>query len=232
MMTIAVFHGSPRKGNTYLATKIVMNELAKCGDIHCSEFFLPDALPLLCTGCMLCFGGFREKCPHARYVTPIVNELLTADALVFATPHYGACSMPGAMKNLLDHLAFLEFNVAPKAEMFQKKALVLTTGAGSTAALKPVVKFLRHWGVNRVFSLGFRMFAHQWDQMPKTRQARFEKKLRLAARKFFNASKGAPYLSTVFHYHLSKFILKRYVGEGNYPYEYWKEKGYFKKRPF
>jgi len=27
-------------------------------------------------------------------------------------------------------------------------------------------------------------------------------------------------------------IMKKYIGEGNYPYENWKEKGYFNKRPF
>jgi len=136
------------------------------------------------------------------------------------------------MKNLLDHLAFLEFNVSPRAEMFDKKALVLTTGAGSTAAIKPIRKFLRHWGVNRVYSCGFRMFSDQWNHMPEARQARFKKHIRLTAEKLYKTPKGLPYLSTVFHYHITKMILKKYVGEGNYPYEYWKEKGFFEKRPF
>ena len=231
-MVIVVFHGSPRKGNTYFATKVLMEELEKRGDVHFYEFFLPAALPSLCVGCTLCLGESREKCPHAQAVTPIVNAMMDADGMIFATPHYGACSMPGSMKNLLDHLAFLELNVSPRAEMFHKKAIVLTTGAGSTAAIKPIQKFLRHWGVNRVYSLGFRMFTNRWDQMPKIKQARFERVLRLSAKKFYTAPKGSPYLSTVFHYYIAKFILKKYVGEGNYPYEYWKEKGYFKKRPF
>jgi len=231
-MMVAVFHGSPRKGNTYFATEIFLDELAKCGSVQYSEFFLPSALPTLCTGCTLCFGGSREKCPHAQYVTPIVDAMMGAEALVFATPHYGACSMPGSMKNLLDHLAFLGFTISPRAEMFHKRAIVLSTGAGSTAAIKPIQKFLRHWGVNRVYALGLRMFTHQWDKMPKARQARFEKALRRTARKFYKASKGSPYLSTLAHYCMAKFVLKKYVGEGNYPYEYWKEKGYFKKRPF
>jgi len=231
-MTIAVFLGSPRKGNTYRATKIFLDELQKCGEVRLIEFQLPGALPGFCTGCTLCLGGQREKCPDAQYVTPIAEALMEADALVFATPHYGACSMPGAMKNLLDHLAFLEMNVAPRAEMFGKKAFVLTTGAGSAAAVKPIGTFLRHWGVNRVYARGFRMFTDRWSNMPEKKQARYEAALRRAARKFYGTPRRRPYLSSIAHYHMTKFILKRYVGEGSYPYEYWKERGWFRRRPF
>jgi NAD(P)H-dependent FMN reductase len=231
-MKIAVFHGSPHKGNTYLATSIFMDELSKCDDVRYAEFDVPKALPSFCAGCALCLGGSQEKCPSARHVAPILDAIAGADALIFATPHYGACSMPAAMKNLFDHLDFLVLNVAPMAEIFSKKAFIVTTGAGSAAAAKPIKKALRHWGVNRVYSLGLRLFTDKWRKMPKSRQAKYEKSLRRAARKFWKAKKGRPYLSTIFFYHMSKFIIKKYVGEGNYPYENWKEKGYFKKRPF
>jgi len=229
-MKITVFHGSPRKGNTYHATSIFMNKLQKCGNVSFTEIFLPDALPAFCTGCTLCFEG--NKCPNAQYVAPIVKAILNADALIFATPHYGACSMSGPMKNLLDHIDFLVLNVSPRPEMFEKKAFILTTGAGSTDAIKPIKGFLRHCGVNRVYSLGFRMFTNKWDKMPIKKQMRYEKSLRKSAQKFYRINKGRPYISTIMYYHVTKFIMKRYVGEGNYPYDNWKARGYFKKRPF
>jgi len=68
--------------------------------------------------------------------------------------------------------------------------------------------------------------------MPKSKQVKFEKTLRHKAIVFFNAPIKQPYLSTIFFYHMSKFIIKKHVGAGNYPYEYWRENGYFKKRPF
>jgi len=231
-MKIAIFHGSPRKGNTYLATKIFLDELTKSGDIQYLEFFLPQSLPAFCTGCQVCLGNPHEQCAHSQYVTPILDAILNADALIFSTPHFGACSMSGSMKNLLDHLDFLTLTVSPRAEIFDKKAFIITTGTGSTAAIKPIKKYLKNWGVNRVYSLGLRMFADKWRDMPKAKQARFEKKLQRAAHRFYRVKKGHPYVSTIFMYHMSKFVLKKYVGEGNYPYEYWKEKGYFKKRPF
>ena len=231
-MKVAVFHGGPRNGNTYHATKIFMNELSKSGTVDFVEFFTLKALPKFCTGCTLCLGGSQDKCPNAQYVHPVFDELIHADAFIFATPHYGACSMPGSMKNLFDHFDFLVLNVSPREELFSKKAFIITTGAGSKAAIKPIRNVLRHWGVNRVQSLGLRMYTNLWNRMPKARQEKYEEALRRSARKFYQTKKGRPYLSTIFFYHLSKFILKRYVGEGNYAYDHWKEKGYFHKRPF
>jgi len=123
-------------------------------------------------------------------------------------------------------------NISPREEIFSKKAFIITTGAGSAAAIKPIKKTFKHWGVNRVYSLGFRMFTNRRDKMPQAKQARFEKTLRRSAKKFYKVPKGRPYFSTVIYYHMTKYILKKYVGEGNYPYELWRERGYFKKRPF
>jgi multimeric flavodoxin WrbA len=187
---------------------------------------------VFCKGCTLCFSGKRDKCPSEQYVTPILDAIIEADALVFATPHYGACSMSGAMKTLLDHLDFLVLNVTPRTEIFKKKAFIITTAAGSTAAAKPIKSFLKHWGINRVYSLSFRILTDKWEKMTEAKQAKFEKYLRQSAGRFFRVKVKRPYLSTVFYYHISKFIIKKYVGEGNYPFEYWKEHGFFKKRPF
>ena len=231
-MNIAVFHGSPRKGNTYRATKIFMDELSKRGNVQFTEFFFPEAMPEFCTGCQLCLGNPHEACPHSAYVAPILDAIIKSDALIFTTPHYGACSMSSSMKNLLDHLDFLTLNVFPQSELFEKKAFIITTGAGSTAAIKPIKKYLINWGVNRVYSAGIRMFMDRWDKMPEAKQARCEKKLISDANRFYNAKKKSPYISTIFMYHMSKFILKRYAGADTNPYRHWQEKGYFKRRPF
>jgi multimeric flavodoxin WrbA len=229
---IAVFHGSPRKGNTYYATKVFMDELLKCGDVDFIEFFTSEALPSFCSGFTMCLCGLLEKCPNARYIVPILEKLLRADSIIFATPHYGACSMPGIMKNLFDHLDFLALHVSPRTEIFDKKAFIITTGAGSTAAIKPIKNVLKHWGINRVYSLGIRMLTNKWDKMSESKQMRYDRLLRKAARCFYKAKKGRPYISTIFFYYVAKFIVKKHIGEGNYPYEYWKAKGYFNKRPF
>ncbi len=231
-MKVVVFHGSPRKGNTYKATMIFLDELLKHSDVQYSEYFLPESMPEFCTGCQLCLSGPHERCPHSKYVVQILNSIKNADALVFTTPHFGACSMSSCMKNLLDHLDFLTLNVAPRSELFNKKAFIITTGAGSSEAIKPIKSYLKNWGINRVYSFGIKMLIDRWDKMTTAKQTRFENGLRRAASKFYSVPKKHPYISTIFMYYVSKFILKKYIGEGTYPYEYWKEKGYFDKCPF
>lgn len=231
-MKAVVFHGSPRKGNTYTATKLFMEELSKCGEVSFTEFFLPKDVPEFCLGCQQCLGNPREKCPHSAYTDPIYEAIMEADMLIFATPHYGASSMTAGMKNLLDHLDFFTLTVAPRKEMFSKKAFIITTATGSAAAIKPIKSCLKNWGINRVSSVGIRMFIDKWNKMPEKKRQKQEKRLRKAARHFYRMKKKPPYLSTVFMYYINRFIIKRFVGEGAYPFEYWKEKGYFKKRPF
>ena len=191
---------------------------------------MPRDLPVFCNGCTLCFQN--KTCPNAPYITPILDAIINADALVFATPHYGACSMPAAMKNLFDHIDHLVLNVSPRDEMFCKKAFIITTGAGSAAAIKPIKSYLKHCGVNRVQSLGIRMFTDMWNKMPPKKQNRYTTKLRRCARKFYHTKKRRPYISSVMYYYVVKYIMRKYVGEGNFPYDNWKAKGYFDKRPF
>ena len=68
--------------------------------------------------------------------------------------------------------------------------------------------------------------------MPQKRQNRFENALRKAARSFYRVQRRDPYIKTVFFYYLDRFVLKKYVGKGKYPFEYWRENGFFEKRPF
>lgn len=76
------------------------------------------------------------------------------------------------------------------------------------------------------------MFIDKWDKMPEKKRTGQENRLRKAAQRFYKMKKKPQYLSTVFMYHINKFIIKKFVGEGAYPYEYWKEMGYFHRRPF
>jgi len=229
---VAVFHGSPRKGNTYKAAKIFMDELEKRSNVSFEEFFLPDAIPKFCTGCQLCLGGDRAFCPHAEFTDSIYAAIMSADALIFATPHWGASTISSPMKNLLDHLDFFTMTVAPRKEIFRKKAFIIATGTGSTSAISPIKKCLKNWGINRVNSLGIRMFTDKWDKMPPAKAQRLEKKLRKSANKLFYDAPRRPYLSTIFMYHMSKIIIKRYIGEDAYPYKYWMENNFFKSKPF
>jgi len=216
-MRVVVFHGSPRKGNTYFATKIFINELVNKGNVSITEFFFPETLPEFCMGCQVCFSSSNEDCPHHKHVDPLLNAIIESDALIFTSPHY-ACNISGVMKNLFDHLYFLTMSITPRKEIFSKKAFIITTGAGSKAAIKLMKKYLKNWGINRVYSIGFRMLTDNWDKLKDKRKVKFSNDLKKAASKFYTAKKKHPYLSTIMMYRLNKHILKKYVGKGNHPY--------------
>jgi len=231
-MKVAVVYGNARKGNTYKAAQIFKDELSKHTEVDYVDFTMPTDLPELYTGCQLCLGNEYGKCPHSKNVMPIIDAILGADALIVATPHCGASTMPASMKNFLDHLDFLAMTVAPRIEIFKKKAFIITTGTGSTGAIGTIAKGLRHWGFNRVYGLGLRMFTDKWNKMPEKKQRKCEYRLSKAAGRFYQSKQRKPYLKTVLLYHMNKFIIKRYVGEGAYPYEHWRKNGWFEKRPF
>jgi len=231
-MKVVVFNGSPRKGNTYIVTRIFLDELTKCGEVELTEFSFPKDMPEFCIGCQQCLGGPREKCPHSNLVDPIYDSIIEADALVFATPHFGASCMPGSMKTLFDHLAFFEMTVAPRKVIFQKKAFILTTGSGSKQNIKIIKSCLMNWGINRVKSFGIRMLTDKWEAIPQKRKSRLEAAIRRKARQLYGLKKKYPYPKTVMMYFLNRFIIRNFVGEGNYPYEYWKANEYFKEPPF
>jgi multimeric flavodoxin WrbA len=209
-----------------------MDELARCGEIDFTEIFPLQALPEFCVGCQLCLGNPHEKCPHSQFVSPILAAMLEADALIVTSPHYGAATMPASLKNLFDHLDFLTMTIAPRAELFDKKAFVITTGSGSKSVVRTIVKCLKNWGINRVGARGFRFFTDKWDKLAEGKKQKFEIALRRDARRFYRRKRSKPYLGTVLMYHVSKFVLQRFVGEGAYPYEYWLEHGWFKNQPF
>ena len=58
------------------------------------------------------------------------------------------------------------------------------------------------------------------------------KSIRRKARKFYYLKKSSPYPKTVLMFFINKFIIRKFIGEGNYSFEYWEENGYFKKCPF
>ena len=231
-MKAVVFNGSPRKGNTYTVTQLFLDELAKCGELELTEFFFPQDMPEFCVGCQMCLKGPREKCPHADYVDPIYKAIMEADALVFASPHFGASCMPGSMKTLYDHLSFMEMTIAPRKACFQKKAFIITTGSGSKQNIRIIKSCLMNWGINRIESFGIRMFTDKWLSIPQKRQMKLEKAIRRKARKFHYLNKKLPYPKTVMMYFINRFVIRKFMGEGNYPYDYWKGNGYFKKAPF
>jgi len=235
-LNTVIINGSPRKGNTYIATQIFKDEMTTCGDVTFTEFFLPQDLPEFCRGCFACLDKHEQKCPHSQYTLPILDEIVKADAIIFTTPVY-ALHETGAVKVFLDHYAFMFIVHRARPEMFSKKAFVISTtaGAGTRAAIKTIITNLKYWGVNKIRSLGITMWAIDFETMPRRRRAKYEGKLKKSARKFYrevaSGKKHPPYLIQRFMIFFRRGMLKKETGI-TADRQYWEEQGWFKKNPF
>ena len=241
-MKVAVFHGSPRKGNTYAATQILMNEMAACGEVEFTEYFLPGDLPEFCKGCFLCLSESEQLCPHSKYTLPILNDLIDSDALIFTTPVY-VLQATGAVKAFFDHFSWMFIVHRARPEMFGKKAFVLSTtaGAGTKEAMKTIITNLKFWGINKIYSCGFAMRAIDWEAVNPKRRERFEQKLRKSARRFYTEietrKKRLPYLLIWFMFYFRRSMLKKETESQSdesavADIKHWREQSWFDKSPF
>ena len=238
-MKITVIHGSPRKGNTYQATRRFINEMATRGaavgdslDFH--EIFLPRDFPHFCLGCRSCFSKGEECCPHAEHLIPARDAMLAADGLIFASPVY-VLSASGGMKAFLDHFGFLFAVHRPRREMFGKKAMILSTtaGVGLSAVRRTIASSLNSWCVNRVYFLGLRLLYSDADRMSDRRKQAFSRRVRKSARKFYaevasgKQRRPTMYARTIFAF--TKRRLARHDEKESLDKRYWLENGLFER---
>jgi multimeric flavodoxin WrbA len=236
---IVIVHGSPRKGNTYRATELFKEEMSKQKEIEYVDFFLPKDLPEFCCGCMTCFLTSEEKCPHGNYTLPILEQIVSADALILTSPVF-ALSLSGVMKSFLDHYAYIFVVHRPRIEMFSKKALVIssTVGAGTKSAIKTISTSLKYWGVNKIHTYSFATFGDDWINMKADKREKIEKQIRKKAARFYNevssGKKHRPYLLIRIMFVFRKMIMKKYDDDTSLDKKYWIEKGWYNgsKNPF
>jgi multimeric flavodoxin WrbA len=231
-MKIVVVHGSPRKGNTYKSTDYFKNEMKNIGEIEFVDVFLPKDLPEFCCGCMTCFSKGEDKCPHSNYTMPILEHLVSADALIFTTPVF-VLSLSGCMKSFLDHFAYIFVVHRARPEMFTKKAFIIssTVGAGTKSAMKTIHTNLKYWGVNKIDTYGFATYGNDWDNMQAKRKNKIQLRLKRKALKFYkeveSGKKHRPYLLIRFMFSLSRIIIKKHDDDTVLDRKYWIQKGWF-----
>ncbi len=178
MKKCIIIHGSARRGNTYKATQMVMENLKLLGNVEFDEIFLHDLKLPFCRGCFLCMEQGEQLCADGAIMADLEARILSADALVMAAPIY-ILQINAETKNLLDHFAY-RFH---RPLFFAKKALVITTTAGAgakngTRFMKQALLFL---GFNRVHCLPITCNS---DVLPNTKK--IKEKINSASKIFFD----------------------------------------------
>lgn len=225
MKKCLVLHGSPRRGNTYKATMLVVDELAKQPDWDFELIRIKDLNLPFCLGCFTCILNDENKCPHTGILSPILRKMLDADALIVSAPIY-ILQINAETKNFFDHLAW----IFHRPRFFGKQALVITTTAAAAAAkgTKFLKETLYQMGYNHAYELPIAC----WDAEYKPK-ARDLKKIRALAQRFGRDIQGGKLYKPSWYHIIYHTAFRAAANAGSKDrtadHLYWKEQGLLDK---
>lgn len=236
-MKIVVINGTEKQGVTYHLKKIFLQGF-KSADVD--EYYLPKDCPSFCVGCTNCFMKGENSCKDFAYISKIEKSLIENDLIVMTSPAY-VMHATGAMKALLDHLAYRWMPHRPASEMFGKRAVVITQclGAGAKSTAKDIKHSLSWWGISKISVFnGVLMNDIIWEKLPKKKCKQLTEKISRLSFQFakINYAKSArTKVITKIKFSVCRFIQKKVrksgvVGIDN---EYWNNNGWLgKNRPW
>lgn len=223
-MKIVIIHGQNHKGSSYNIGRMVVDKIQVEKDV--TEFFLPRDLNHFCVGCYNCIED-ESKCPFYEAKKKIMDAVEAADLLVFTTPTY--CMRASApMKSFID-LTFTYWMVhKPRKSMFEKKALVVSTAAGSgmKVAMKDITNTLLYWGLPCVKTYGVAVQAMNWKSVSDKKKETIEKQTDKLARQLSNERKPRVGIKTKAIFAMMRMMQKAGMGSSKAESKYWEEQGW------
>lgn len=237
-MKITVINATEKHGVTYRLKEAFLEPFKDNAEI--TEFYLPKDGPGFCTGCTACISKDPTLCKDASCVQKIEKALLEADLLVFTSPAY-VFHTTGAMKAMLDHLAYRWMPHRPAGEMFGKRAVIITQclGAGETSTAKDIKDSLSWWGISKINVCTFKLMSEvRWDKIPESKREKMTGKLKTlaASMKRIDYSRPAHSKLTVKLKFYAVRMLQTSLGKADpeyTDYKYWKANGWIEnKRPW
>ena len=231
-MNILTIMGTAHKGNTRAIVDLFLKEFENESN-EFDEIVLPNDFNNFCMGCANCILKGEDKCPHYSEVSKIVEKIENADLIIMATPIFvGSCS--GAMKALLDHFGYMWLVHRPKASMFNKVGLIVTSAGGS--GVKQTVKLIKsnmfYWGIPNIYNYGvttMKMGGNYCDYKHKDKiQKQVSKKAKQIKKTLKTRRVG---FKTKFFFKL--FGMTQINGWNKTDSDYWKEQGWLDgKKPY
>lgn len=198
-MKIVLIHGQNHKGSTYHIGRMLADKTD--GEKEISEFFLPRDLNHFCVGCYSCMQDIK-KCPYYEEKKVIADAMEKADLLIFTSPNY--CMLPSApMKAFIDLFYQYWLPHRPQADMFRKKAVVISTtaGMGADKVCSQLKRTLAYWGVPYIKKYSVAVQAMNWKGLSDKKKEKIEKDMTALAHRIkkSKAGKPSPYIRLMFN---------------------------------
>lgn len=228
-MKIVLIHGQAHKGSSYHIGRMIADKLGSDGIV--AEFFLPKDLEHFCLGCYRCTED-ETACPYYAEKRRIMDKVEEADLLIFTTPTY--CLRASAPIK-----AFIELNFTywmphtPRKAMFGKKALVVSTAAGTgmKSAIKDISTALLYWGVPCVKTYGAALQAASWAEVSDKKKKKLERDTEKLAKSIASANVRVG-IKTKALFNIMRMMIKTY-DDTSAEKKYWKDNGWLDKaRPW
>ncbi|MDE7464418.1 MAG: NAD(P)H-dependent oxidoreductase [Clostridiales bacterium] len=237
-MKITVINGTEKRGVTYRLKEQFLSQFKDIAEI--TEYYLPKDCPSFCLGCTSCFTKGESTCKDHSYISAIEASLLSADLIVMSSPAY-VMHATGGMKALLDHFGYRWMPHRPAAEMFGKRAVIITQclGAGAKSAAKDIKHSLSWWGISKIGTYSAALMSNiVWDDLPEKKRNKLIKGVNKLARKFIKINYSKPAhtkLVTKIKFAICRMIQNqiRKSGVPSLDVKYWQEHGWLNKaRPW
>jgi multimeric flavodoxin WrbA len=210
-----------RKGKTYALTQEIITRLSAKPNVEIIEFSVADLNLPFCTSCHVCFAKGEEHCPNHTFIQDIQEALMACDAVIFTGTTY-VWALNAAMKNLIDHFAYLFHRPA----LFGKYGLVITTskGSGEKSVAKYIKTVLGQWGIN-----GAMIFTQNAKEEQLKSKVALSQKYDSVAELFYNTIKSkrriSPSLRSIAVHNAFRATSLSKFAEFERDTQYWNEPG-------
>lgn len=230
-MKIVMLNGQNHRGSSYHIGRAVIDRIE--GNKEVTEFFFPKDLDHFCLGCYRCIED-AAACPYYEEKKVILDAIDGADLLVVTTPTY-CMHVSAPLKAFIDLTFDLWMSHRPMASMFTKRALIVSTaaGTGTGSAMKDVQDALVYMGVPKIVKYGLSVQAMNWEGVDRKKKAKIERDAARIAKQLSTDKAPAVGIRTRFLFRMMGMLQKK--GWNSSPVEtaYWKEKGWLDgKKPW
>ena len=213
--------GSPHRGSCYSVLSTIADDHP---EIEYKLLMLGELDLKPCRGCYTCIAHGEEKCPLKDDRDLVVNEMLDADGVIFASPVY-VNHISGLMKSFFDRIGY----ESHRPRFFGKQAMVMAVcgGFGADKAAGYMSGILTTFGFNVASSLELQV------STKSAKEKAYNQSKTVAA---FDAlvagiqegQRKPPTVTQVVMFHMFKYVSEAYPDEFSADHRYYKDKtGYY-----
>jgi len=220
-MKIVAVCGSPHKGSCYSVLSTVADNHS---EIDYKLIMLGELDFKPCRGCYACIAHGEEKCPLRDDRDLVINEMLAADGVIFASPVY-VNHISALMKSFIDRIGY----ESHRPRFFGKQAMVMAVcgGFGADKAARYMGGILTTFGYNVTSSLELQASTKSTKETALNQEkaaAAFETLVAAIQ----NGARKPPALQQVIMFHLFKAISNAYPDKFSADHHYYRDNsGYY-----